>query len=131
MRIQPDVIRAFEEAPLCYLATCRDGEPNVVPVGFKWISADGLLMADLFFGRTRTNLESSPRVAVSVGLLNPKRGFQIKATARVHHDGPVFERVCHLLRAAGVDASPSAAIEVPFEEIYALDPGPGAGQRII
>ena len=69
-------------------------------------------------------------MAVSVGLLSPKRGFQIKATAKVHRGGPVFERVCDLLRSAGVDARPAAALEIPFEEIYALDPGPGAGSRI-
>ncbi len=34
----PDAVRrAFEAAPHCFLATCRDGVPNVVPVGRKWI----------------------------------------------------------------------------------------------
>ncbi|MCC6682637.1 MAG: pyridoxamine 5'-phosphate oxidase family protein [Phycisphaeraceae bacterium] len=130
MSINPDVIRAFEEAPIWYLATCWNGEPNVVPVGCKWIDADRLLMADFYFNKTRTNLESCPRVAVSVGLLNPKRGFQVKATARGHRDGPVFERVCQLLRSAGVDTIPWGALEVSFEEVYVLDPGTNAGKRI-
>lgn len=124
------VITAFTEAPLCYLATSHDGEPNVVPVGFKWVEGDRLLIADLFFGRTRAALAQRPRVAVSVGLLDPKRGYQIKAAARVHRDGPVFERVRELLRAAGVNAQPWSAIEVPFAEVYRLDPGADAGSRL-
>ncbi len=124
MSMNPEVLNAFQTAPLCYLATSRNGEPNVVPVGFKWIDADCLLIADLFFGKTRANLDDNLRVAVSVGLLNPKRGFQVKATAKVHRNGPVFERVCQLLHSSGVDARPVAALEIPFEEIYALDPRP-------
>ncbi len=130
MQINQNVIAAFEEAPLWYLATCGEGGPNVVPVGFKWVEENRLLVADLFFEKTRDNLGRRPRVAVSVGLLSPKRGFQVKATAKVHRDGPVFERVCQLLRSAGVDARPFAALEIPFEETYDLTPGPDAGKRI-
>lgn len=73
MSIDANVIRAFVEAPACYLATCRDGEPNAVPVGFKWIEADRLLVADVFFGKASTNLQSNLKVAISVGFLDPKR----------------------------------------------------------
>jgi predicted pyridoxine 5'-phosphate oxidase superfamily flavin-nucleotide-binding protein len=124
------VIRAFAEAPVCYLATCCGQEPNVVPVGFKWIEAGRLLIADLFFSKTRANLQISPRVAVSVGLLNPKRGFQVKGSAKVHRDGAVFEHVCELLRCCGVAAKPAAALEIELDEVYALDPGPAAGMRV-
>lgn len=73
-----NVIAAFEEASLWYMATCGEGGPNVVPGGFNWFDEKRLLVADLFFGWTRANLEHNRRVAVSVGLLNPKRGFQIR-----------------------------------------------------
>ncbi len=130
MQINQNVIAAFAEAPLWYLATCGEGGPNVVPVGFKWVEYDCLLIADRFFGRTRDDLGRRRRVAVSVGLLNPKRGFQVRATAEVHRHGPVLERVCQLLRSGGVDATPYAALEIPFEETYDLTPGPDAGKRI-
>jgi predicted pyridoxine 5'-phosphate oxidase superfamily flavin-nucleotide-binding protein len=131
MNIDAKIRDAFEEAPLCYLGTCWNGDTNVVPVGFKWLDGDHLLIADLFFGRSRDYLVKNQRVAVTVGFLNPKRGFQIKATARIHREGPVFDRVCALLKAMDVDASPWAAIEIPFEEIYLLDPGSDAGKRIV
>lgn len=130
MNINPNVIRAFEEAPVCFLATCQDGAPNVVPVGFKWIEGDRVLLADLFFGKTRSNLAANPQVAVAVGLLNPKRGFQVKGKAKAHHEGPVYDRVCELLRAHGVEARPAAALEIAVEQIFALDPGAQAGVRI-
>ncbi len=131
MNIKTRVSAAFAAAPLWYVATCQGNDPNVVPVGCKWVEQDRLLIADLFFSHTRANLALNPRVAVSVGLLDPKRGFQVKATARVHRDGPVFERVCALLKAAGMDARPWGAIEIPFDEVYSLDPGPEAGARIV
>ncbi|MBL8952093.1 MAG: pyridoxamine 5'-phosphate oxidase family protein [Myxococcaceae bacterium] len=124
------VSSAFAEAPLCFLATCRSDEPNVVPVGFKWVEGGRLLIADLFFGHTRRNLAATRRVAVAVAQLDPRRGFQVKAIAKVHREGPVFERVCALLGARGVDARPRAAIEIPFDEIYGLAPGPEAGKRL-
>ncbi|MBK7859722.1 MAG: pyridoxamine 5'-phosphate oxidase family protein [Archangiaceae bacterium] len=125
------VRQAFTEAPLCFLATSQPGgEPNVVPVGFKWVEGGRLLLADLFFGRTRLNLAATRRVAVAVALLDPKRGFQVKAVAKVHREGPVYDRVCELLRSQGVEARPRAAIEIPFDEVYGLAPGPEAGKRL-
>lgn len=129
--VHEQVREQFQQAPLWYLATCQGGEPNVVPVGFKWIEGNTLLIADCFFRQTRANLEAHPKVAVSVGLLNPKRGFQIKARASVHRAGPVFERVCQLLRSAGYTSAPWAAIEIPMEQVYLLNPGGESGTRLV
>lgn len=121
---------AFEQAPMWFVGTCDRTEANVIPVGFKWVAGGRLLIADFFFGKTRANLESHPRVAVSVGLLNPKRGFQVKAGAIVHRQGPVFEEALGLLARDGIKGTPHAVIEVPMEEIYLLNPGPQAGKRV-
>jgi len=128
--LEREVAAAFTEAPLCFVATCRSNEPNVVPVGFKWVEGGRLLLADLFFGRTRLNLAATRRVAVAVALLEPRRGYQVKAVAKVHREGPVYDRVRELLKSKGVEAPPRAAIEIPFDEVYGLAPGPEAGKRL-
>ncbi|MHC4080885.1 MAG: pyridoxamine 5'-phosphate oxidase family protein [Planctomycetota bacterium] len=128
----PEAVRtAFDTAPHCFLATCHSGVPNVVPVGRKWIVDNEVLLGDFHFGKTRRNLEDNPEVAISVTGPEPKQGFQLKGTASVHRNGEPFEKLGALLRNAGVDAKPHAAVLVSVEEVYLLDPGPNAGKRVL
>lgn len=46
MVLQEDVRAALQEAPVCFLATCGNDVPNVVPVGYKWLVGNELLLAD-------------------------------------------------------------------------------------
>lgn len=50
------------------LATCADGEPNVVPVAFKFVTEDGkLAVGDVFLETTLNNIkENGGRIAISV-----------------------------------------------------------------
>lgn len=118
------------DAPLWFLGTCRDGIPNVVPIGFKWVEEGGLLIADLFLGKTRENLLHNPEVAVSVAALDPKRGIQIKGTARIHTEGEVFARVRGRLAPDGLDNRLVSVIEVTPRRLFLLDPGAAAGQEL-
>lgn len=131
MALQEDVRTAFEEAPVCFLATCGDNVPNVVPVGYKWLVGNELILADCFFNKTRRNLAANPSVAVTVAAANPKRGFQLKGQASVHESGEPYERVIALLRACGVDADPHAVVLITVTEVYSLEPGRKAGMQIV
>lgn len=122
--------RALLDAPLWFLGTCRGGAPNVVPIGFKWVEGGELLIADLFLGKTRENLLHNPEVAVSVAALDPKRGIQIKGTARIHMDGEAFVRVQGRLASGGLDNRLVSVIEVTPRQIFLLDPGAAAGQEL-
>lgn len=50
------------------LATCANGEPNVVPVAFKDVTAEGkLVVGDVFLETTLKNIrENNGRIAISV-----------------------------------------------------------------
>ena len=50
------------------LATCADGEPNVVPVAFKDVTEEGkLVVGDVFLETTLHNLQANNgRIALSV-----------------------------------------------------------------
>jgi hypothetical protein len=129
--VLPEAVRsAFEAAPFWFLATCAEGVPNVVAVGFKWIDEDTLLLADLFFDKTRRNLAANPTAAVTVAFSGPKRGFQIKGAATVHQCGAAYDRCKALLQAHGVDVELPAVVVIPATEVYVLDPGREAGKRI-
>lgn len=124
------VKKALLDAPLWYLGTCRGNVPNVVPVGFKWIDGDRLLVADLFLGKTRQNIQENPEVAVTVAVLGPKRGFQIKGMAQVLTQGVEFARVKELLTKEGLDEKLVTVIVITPRQLFLLDPGDSAGQEL-
>ena len=91
------------------LATCANGEPNVVPVAFKDVTDDGkLVVGDVFLETTLKNLEANGgRIAISVYDAQNLEGYQIKGTAR--YDGlPV---IAEAFVAIGINAvAPTTSI---------------------
>ena len=62
------------------LATCAEGEPNVVPVAFKDVTEDGkLIVGDVFLETTLNNISADGgRIAISVYDAQKLEGYQIK-----------------------------------------------------
>lgn len=75
------------------LATCANGEPNVVPVAFKDVSEDGkLLVGDVFLETTLNNLQANNgKIAISVYDAKSLEGYQIKGTAEYVTSGAVVD----------------------------------------
>ena len=75
------------------LATCANGEPNVVPVAFKDVTDDGkLLVGDVFLETTLNNIKANDgRIAVSVYDAQSLEGYQIKGTAEYVTEGTVVD----------------------------------------
>ena len=73
------------------LATCANGEPNVVPVAFKDILPDGrLAVGDVFLETTLQNLAAdNGKIAISVYDAKSLEGYQIKGTAEYVTDGEI------------------------------------------
>ena len=71
------------------LATCADGEPNVVPVAFKDVTADGkLVVGDVFLETTLKNIKASNgKIAISAYDAKSLEGYQIKGTAEYVTEG--------------------------------------------
>ena len=75
------------------LATCADGEPNVVPVAFKDVTEDGkLVVGDVFLETTLKNLEANGgKIAVSAYNAESLEGYQIKGTAEYVTEGTIVD----------------------------------------
>ena len=75
------------------LATCADGEPNVVPVAFKDVTEDGkLVVGDVFLETTLRNIKASNgKIAISVYDGQSLEGYQIKGTAEYVTEGNVVD----------------------------------------
>ena len=71
------------------LATCADGEPNVVPIAFKDVTDDGrLIVGDVFLETTLQNLNANNgKIAVSAYNAKTLEGYQIKGTAQYVTEG--------------------------------------------
>ena len=75
------------------LATCANGEPNVVPVAFKEVTEDGkLAVGDVFLETTLRNLEQNGgKIAISAYDAAALEGYQIKGTAEYLTNGPIVD----------------------------------------
>lgn len=108
------------------LATCADGEPNVVPVAFKDVTPDGkLTVGDVFLDTTLKNLSANGgRIAVSVYDAQKLEGYQIKGTARYVTEGEVVETfkamVEKMFRGA---ATAKGALVITPERVIVTTPG--------
>lgn len=81
------------KASMWDLATCADGEPNVVPVAFKDVTNDGkLLVGDVFLETTLNNIKANGgRIAISVYDAQNLEGYQIKGTAEYVTEGQIVD----------------------------------------
>ena len=75
------------------LATCANGEPNVVPVAFKDITDDGkLVVGDVFLETTINNIKANDgKIAISVYDAQNLEGYQIKGTAEYVTEGTIVD----------------------------------------
>lgn len=75
------------------IATCADGEPNVVPVAFKDVTEDGkLVVGDVFLETTLNNIKANGgKLAISVYDAQSLEGYQIKGTAEYVIEGAVVD----------------------------------------
>ena len=88
--LNTNVVKLLESS-MWDLATCSDNVPNVVPVAFKTVTADGkLAVGDVFLDTTLKNLAANGgRIAVSVYNAQTLEGYQIKGKAEYVTEGEV------------------------------------------
>ena len=108
------------------LATCANGEPNVVPVAFKDVLPDGkLAVGDVFLETTLKNLAASHgKIAISVYDAKSLEGYQIKGTAEYVTEGEVvaaFKQAVEQMFNGGVTAK--GALIITPEKVIVTTPG--------
>ena len=108
------------------LATCADGEPNVVPVAFKDVTDDGkLLVGDVFLETTLNNIRANGgRIAISVYDARNLEGYQIKGTAEYVTEGQIvdtFKAVVEKMFSGAATAK--GALVIPPAKVIVTTPG--------
>lgn len=114
------------KAGLWDLATCANGQPNVVPVAFKDVTPEGrLLVGDVFLDTTLKNLQANDgRIAVSVYDANTLEGYQIQGTAVHLTEGPVVDTFKAMVeKMFNGAATAKGALVITPEKVIVTTPG--------
>ena len=92
----PENVRKVFEENIWFLSTCG-GEPNVVPVGFKRVTEDGkFAVGALLLETTLENIRANGRIAIAAANPRTAEAYQVKGTAELVTEGPVYEHYANL-----------------------------------
>lgn len=121
-----DAVKKLLQENMWDLATCANGEPNVVPVAFKEVLPDGkLAVGDVFLATTLKNLaENNGRIAISAYDAKTLAGYQIKGTAQYITEGAIvasFKAMVEQMFNGGATAK--GALVITPEKVIVTTPG--------
>ena len=108
------------------LATCSDGEPNVVPVAFKDVTADGkLVVGDVFLETTLNNIKKSGgKIAISAYDAQSLEGYQIKGVAEYVTEGELVDTFKAMVeKMFNGAATAKGALIISPEKVIVTTPG--------
>lgn len=123
--LNENVVKLLKEG-MWDLATCANGEPNVVPVAFKDVTDDGkLLVGDVFLETTLNNIQANDgKIAISVYDAKNLEGYQVKGTAEYLTEGAVVDTFKAMVEKMfnGAATAKGALIITP-EKVIVTTPG--------
>ena len=123
--LNESVVKLLKES-VWDLATCADGEPNVVPVAFKDVTEDGkLLVGDVFLETTLNNIKANDgKITISVYDAQNLEGYQIKGTAQYVTEGEIVDTFKAMVEEMfnGAATAKGALIITP-EKVIVTTPG--------
>ena len=114
------------KASMWDLATCSNGEPNVVPVAFKDVTEDGkLVVGDVFLEATLKNIQANDgKIAISAYDAQNLEGYQIKGKAEYVTEGKIvytFKAIVEKMFNSAATAK--GALIITPEKVIVTTPG--------
>ncbi|MCD8224911.1 MAG: pyridoxamine 5'-phosphate oxidase family protein [Clostridiales bacterium] len=119
-------VKKLLDASMWDLATCANGEPNVVPVAFKMVTEDGkLAVGDVFLETTLNNLKANDgKIAISVYDAKSLEGYQIKGTAEYLTEGDIVSAFKAMVeKMFNGAATAKGALLITPEKVIVTTPG--------
>lgn len=108
------------------LATCAEGEPNVVPVAFKDVTEDGkLVVGDVFLETTLKNIKANDgKIAISAYDAKSLEGYQIKGKAEYVTEGELVNTFKAMVeKMFNGAATAKGALIISPEKVIVTTPG--------
>jgi predicted pyridoxine 5'-phosphate oxidase superfamily flavin-nucleotide-binding protein len=99
MKMNEEIKQMLDEN-IVYLATSsKEGKPNVVPIGLVHaISDNEVLIGDVWFKKTRKNLEENAQVAISFTDFKRWESYQLKGKAKIFKSGEIYEKALDIMK---------------------------------
>ncbi|MCK4736403.1 MAG: pyridoxamine 5'-phosphate oxidase family protein [Methanophagales archaeon] len=99
MKMSEEIKQMLDEN-IVYLATAsKEGKPNVVPIGLVHaISDNEVLIGDVWFNKTRNNLEENAQVAISFTDVKRWESYQLKGKAKIYKSGEIYEKIFDIMK---------------------------------
>lgn len=99
MKMNEEIKQMLDEN-IVYLATStKEGKPNVVPIGLvSAISDNEVLIGDVWFKKTRKNLEENAQVAISFTDVKRWDSYQLKGKAKIYKSGAIYEKSFDIMK---------------------------------
>ena len=123
--LNESVVKLLKEG-MWNLATCANGEPNVVPVAFKDVTEGGkLVVGDVFLETTLNNIKGiDGKIAISVYNAQKLEGYQIIGTAEYVTEGAIVDTFKAMVEEMfkGAATAKGALIITP-EKVIVTTPG--------
>jgi len=119
-------VKKLLKASMWDLATCANGEPNIVPVAFKDVTSDGkLVVGDVFLDATLKNLAADGgKIAISIYDAKSLEGYQIKGTAEYVTEGDTVKTIKTMVEQMfNGGATAKGALIITPEKIIVTTPG--------
>ena len=114
------------KASMWDLATCSNGEPNVVPVAFKDVTEDGnLVVGDVFLETTLKNIQANDgKIAISAYDAQNLEGYQIKGRAEYVTEGKIVDMFKAMVeKMFNGSATAKGALIITPEKVIVTTPG--------
>ena len=121
-----DSVKKLLKESMWDLATCANGEPNVVPVAFKDVTPDGkLVVGDVFLDTTLKNLSAgNGKIAISVYDAQNLEGYQVKGTAQYLTEGEIVNTFKAMVEQMfNGAATAKGALVITPEKVIVTTPG--------
>jgi len=121
MAILPDAVKtAINKTNTACVATVDNNAiTNVVYVSYlKYLDDETIVIADNKFSKTRSNLDSNPKLSFVVLDADTKKSYQVKGSVKCLTDGDIYQSVVDWVHIKKPELTPKAAFYLQVEEVF-------------
>ena len=111
---------AIDKASIACVATAdNNAMSNVVYVSYlKYLDDETIVIADNKFSKTRSNLDSNPKLSFVVLDPDTHKSYQVKGSVVCYTDGDNYQSVVDWVHMKKPELTPKAAFYLHVEEVY-------------